>query len=207
MMEVFGRIWKTLAGTRPGCRAPWGGVIVGTLRLTLLLVFALAGLAVFEAVSPAEAQAPVAVTVAFEASTYTVAESDDSSTTDVTENAVEVKVTLSADPLREVIIPITRTNQGGATNSDYSGVPTSVTFASGDTEKTFTFTATPDTADDDEDQVKLSFGTLPAGVTAGATAETTVSITDDDDPQVTVSFGAATYRAYEGPGITKPKPR
>ena len=112
MMEVFGRIWETLAGTRPGCRAPWGGVIVGTLRLTLLLVFALAGLAVFEAVSPAEAQAPVAVTVAFEASTYTVAESDDSSTTDVTENAVEVKVTLSADPLREVIIPITRTNQG-----------------------------------------------------------------------------------------------
>ena len=203
MMEVFGRIWKTLAGTRPGCRAPWGGVIVGTLRLTLLLVFALAGLAVFEAVSPAEAQAPVAVTVAFEASTYTVAESDDSSTTDVTENAVEVKVTLSADPLREVIIPITRTNQGGATDSDYSGVPTSVTFASGDTEKTFTFTATPDTADDDEDQVKLSFGTLPAGVTAGATAETTVSITDDDDPQVTVSFGAATYRAYEGPGITR----
>ena len=202
MMEVFGRIWKTLAGTRPGCRAPWGGVIVGTLRLTLLLVFALAGLAVFEALSPAEAQAPVAVTVAFEASTYTVAESDDSSTTDVTENAVEVKVTLSADPLREVIIPITRTNQGGATNSDYSGVPTSVTFASGDTEKTFTFTATPDTADDDEDQVKLSFGTLPAGVTAGTTAETTVAITDDDDPQVTVSFGAATYRAYEGPGIT-----
>ena len=178
---------------------------MGTLRpatALLIALIALAGLAVFEALSPAEAQAPVAVTVAFEASTYTVAESDDSSTTDVTENAVEVKVTLSADPLREVIIPITRTNQGGATNSDYSGVPTSVTFASGDTEKTFTFTATPDTADDDEDQVKLSFGTLPAGVTAGTTAETTVAITDDDDPQVTVSFGAATYRAYEGPGIT-----
>ena len=183
-----------------------GGGVMGTLRLAtalLIALIALAGLAVFEAVSPAEAQAQVAVTVAFEASTYTVAESDDSSTTDVTENAVEVKVTLSADPLREVIIPITRTNQGGATDSDYSGVPTSVTFASGDTEKTFTFTATPDTADDDEDQVKLSFGTLPAGVTAGTTVETTVSITDDDDPQVTVSFGAATYRAYEGSGFTR----
>ena len=177
---------------------------MGTLRpatALLIALIALAGLAVFEAVSPAEAQAPVAVTVAFEASTYTVAESDDSSTTDVTENAVEVKVTLSADPLREVIIPITRTNQGGATDSDYSGVPTSVTFASGDTEKTFTFTATPDTADDDEDQVKLSFSTLPAGVTAGTTAETTVSITDDDDPQVTVSFASAAYTAYEGPDI------
>ena len=193
-----------------GCAIPvaWrkvgGGGVVLTLRLAtalLIALIALAGLAVFEAVSPAEAQAPVAVTVAFEASTYTVAESDDSATTDVTENAVEVKVTLSADPLREVIIPITRTNQGGATNSDYSGVPTSVTFASGDTEKTFTFTATADTADDDEDQVKLSFGTLPAGVTAGTTAETTVSITDDDDPQVTVSFGAATYTAYENNSV------
>ena len=204
MMEVFGRIWKTLAGTRSRLRPPKSGGVVGTLRpatALLIALIALAGLAVFEALSPAEAQAPVAVTVAFEASTYTVAESDDSSTTDVTENAVEVKVTLSADPLREVIIPITRTNQGGATNSDYSGVPTSVTFASGDTEKTFTFTATPDTADDDEDQVKLSFGTLPAGVTAGATAETTVSITDDDDPQVTVSFASAAYTAYEGPDI------
>ncbi len=145
---------------------------------------------------PAHAQTP-AVTVEFEHSTYTVAETDDSMTMAVTENEVEVKVTLSADPLRPVTIPITKTNEGGATNSDYSGVPTSVTFASGDTEKTFTFTATSDTAGDDEDKVKLGFGTLPTGVTAGTTSETTVSITDDDDPQVTVSFGAATYTAAE----------
>ena len=151
---------------------------------------------------PADADAKVldltAVTVEFEQSTYTVAESDDSSTTDVTENEVEVKVTLSADPARQVIIPITKTNEGGATNSDYSGVPASVTFASGETEQTFTFTATSDTADDDEDEVKLGFGTLPTGVTAGTTAETTVSITDDDYPNITVSFGAATYSVDEG---------
>ena len=147
---------------------------------------------------PAQAQTPVAVTVEFEQSTYTVAESDDADTMDVTENAVEVTVTLSADPLREVIIPITKTNEGGATNSDYSGVPNSVTFDSGEMEQTFTFTATADTVDDDEDKVKLSFGTLPTGVTAGTTAETTVSITDDDYPNITVSFGAATYSADEG---------
>ena len=138
------------------------------------------------------------VTVEFEQSTYTVAESDDSSTTDVTENEVEVKVTLSADPERTVTIPITTTPEGGATSSDYSGVPTSVTFDSGETEQTFTFTATADTVDDDREKVKLSFGALPAAVTAGATAESTVSITDDDDPQVTVSFGASTYTADEG---------
>ena len=149
---------------------------------------------------PAQAQDPdpVAVTVEFEESTYTVAETDDAETMDEEEHKVEVTVTLSADPEREVIIPITRTNEGGATNADFSGVPTSVTFASGETEQTFTFTATADTADDDEDKVKLSFGTLPTGVTAGTTSETTVSITDDDYPIITVSFGAATYSADEG---------
>ena len=146
----------------------------------------------------ARTAADTPVTVEFEHDTYTVAESDDTSTTDVTENAVEIKVTLSAAPGRTVTIPITKTNEGGASNSDYSGVPASVTFASGVTEQTFTFTATSDTDDDDEDKVKLSFGTLPDAVTAGTTSETTVSITDDDDPQVTVSFGAATYTADEG---------
>ena len=168
------------------------------IRSTLLSFgLGLALLYVLTLTLSAQAQDPVAVTVEFEASTYTVAETDDATTTDVTENEVEVTVTLSMAPGREVIIPITTTNEGGATNSDYS-VPASVMFASGDTEQTFTFTATSDTADDDEDKVKLSFGTLPTGVTAGTTAETTVSITDDDYPQVTVSFGAATYTADEG---------
>ena len=139
-----------------------------------------------------------AVTVEFEDSTYTVAESDDSETTDMTENAVEVKVTLSADPGRTVIIPITKTNEGGASNSDYSGVPASVTFDSGETEQTFTFTATADTVDDDLEKVTLSFGTLPTGVTAGTTSETTVSITDDDYPNITVSFRLAAYTVNEG---------
>ena len=144
----------------------------------------------------------VVVDVEFGASTYTVAETDDATTTDEEEHKVEVTVTLSADPGRTVIIPITKTNEGGATNSDYSGVPASVTFASGETEQTFTFTATADSADDDEDKVKLGFGTLPAGVTAGTTSETTVSITDDDFPQITVSFGAATYSVDEGFSVT-----
>ena len=129
------------------------------------------------------------VTVSFGAATYTAAEG----------GTATVTVTLSADPERTVVVPITKTEQGGATSADYSGVPATVTFNSGDTSKTFTFTATQDMGDDDGESVKLAFGSsLPAGVRAGATDETTVSITDDDDPQVTVSFGAATYTAAEG---------
>ena len=128
------------------------------------------------------------VTVSFGAATYTAAEG----------GTATVTVTLIADPERTVAIPVTKTEQGGASASDYSGVPASVTFNAGDTSKTFDFAATADTVDDDGESVKLGFGALPTGVRAGATDETTVSITDDDDPAVTVSFGASTYTAAEG---------
>ena len=112
--------------------------------------------------SPVSAQ-NIAVTVAFEQAAYTVEESDDTLTQTVTENVVEVKVTLSADPQRQVVIPIVATNQGTATGADYSTLPASVTFESGDTEKTITFTATHDVIDDDGESVKLSFGSTQPG--------------------------------------------
>ena len=116
---------------------------------------------------------PVEVTAAFESSTHTVTEGD----------TVDVKVTLSKNPEREVVIPITATNQDGATGGDYSVTPTSLTFISGETKKSLTFAAANDTVDDDGESVKLSFGTLPGGVSAGTTGEATVSITDrPEDP-------------------------
>ena len=112
-------------------------------------------------------------------------------------------VTLSADPERTVEIELTAEPQGGATSADYSGVPTSVTFAAGQTEQMFTFSATQDDEDDDGEKVLLAFGTpLPAGVSAGTTTKTTVSITDDDVPQVTVSFNQAAHTVAEGGMVT-----
>ena len=141
------------------------------------------------AVYGVESDQPLAMpTASFERATYSVTES----------GSVTVKVQLSEDPKRTVTIPLTATNQGGATGADYSGVPASVTFQSGDTEKSFTFTAADDTDDDDDESVKLGFGTLPTGVTAGTTSETTVSIRDNDDPAVTVSFELADYSVAEG---------
>ena len=128
------------------------------------------------------------VTVSFAQSAYSVAEG----------GTQTVRVTLSADPERSVTIPITTLDEGGASNSDYSGVPASVVFASGEAAKTFTFSATQDTEDDDGESVRLTFGPLPTGVTEGATTETVVSITDDDVPAVTVSFGQGSYSVAEG---------
>ena len=135
------------------------------------------------------------VTVSFQSDKYTVPESDDPATTSDTENEVTISVVLDKDPERTVVIPITKTNQGGARRVDYSvdPDPANVTFnAGGDLTQTFTFTATPDTDDDDGESVLLGFGTMPdARVTAGTTSQSTVSITDDDLPEVTVKFGAS----------------
>ena len=134
-----------------------------------------------------------AVTVSFGASSYTVAEG----------SSLTVTVELSGAPEREVEVALTHTAQGNTTAADYSGVPTSVTFASDETSKTFTFTAAADDADDDGDSVVLGFETpLPDGVSAGANATSTVSITDDDVPSVQVSFGAASYTVAEGLSVT-----
>ena len=129
------------------------------------------------------------VTVSFEQGTYTVAEG----------GTVEVTVTLDPDPERTVTIPITKANQGTASDADYSGVPANVVFNSGETEKSITFSATQDTIDDDGESVRLAFGSpLPTDVTAASPQEAVVSITDDDVPSVTVSFEQGTYTVAEG---------
>ena len=121
-----------------------------------------------------------AVTASFGQASYGVAEG----------STVEVTVTLSADPEREVTVPLTHDPQGDTGSGDYSGVPESLVFQIGDTEKSFTFSATDDDIDDDGKSVTLGFGTMPTDVTAGTTA--TVTITDNDTAGVTVSKTALT---------------
>ena len=132
------------------------------------------------------------VQVEFGSGTYTAAEG----------GTVTVTVTLDFDPKRTVTIPIDKTDQDGAGDADYSGVPENVVFDSGDTEKTFTFTAASDNVDDDGESVKLTFGTLPAGVSEGSTRETVVTITDDDVPDVKVGFEQAAYTVDEGSSVS-----
>ena len=133
----------------------------------------------------------VPVTVSFGSSAYAVVEG----------NTVAVKVKLSADPERTVEVPITVTTTDGADSADYSGVPASVVFNSGDTEKTFDFEAIQDTVDDDGERVRLTFGTLPPRVASASPSQAVVSITDDDVPSVTVSFEEASYAVAEGDSV------
>ena len=130
-----------------------------------------------------------AVTVQFSQGSYTVAEGA----------TLSVTVTLSADPERTVVVPIAAVNQGTASDADYSGVPSSVTFDAGEMSKSFTFSATQDTNNDDDESVQLGFGSLPdAALSAGVPDETTINITDDDVPAVTVQFSQGSYTVVEG---------
>ena len=130
-----------------------------------------------------------AVTVQFGQASHTLTEGE----------TVNVTISLSEDPLQETVIPLTATNQGGASSADYSPLPATVTFAAGDRSKSFTFMATDDTEDDDDESVKLSFGTMPdVRITPGTPDEVTLNIVDDDDPQVSVRFVQAAYSVAEG---------
>ena len=143
--------------------------------------------------------APAGVTVVFGQAAYRVIEG----------GGVTVTVTLNEDPERTVEIPLEATNQGGASDSDYSGVPESVTFNSGETVKSFTLTAADDNLTEPGESVKIAFGILPSTpvpVTAGAPAETTVSINgksgQDTPTPPTVHFASATYSVAEGNTVT-----
>ena len=114
----------------------------------------------------------------------------------------QMEVSLSADPRRVVVIPLTVTPQDGVSPEDYSITTESVTFTPADwaTPKEVEFVTTGDDVDDDQEikDVLVGFGDLPPGVTVGTTPEATVRIYDDDFPQVTVSFGSDTYTVSEG---------
>ena len=109
----------------------------------------------------------VEVEVAYGAASYTATEGG---------AAAQVTVSLSDDPQRTVVIALTARNGNGATDDDYSGVPAQVTFASGQTARTFTVTATSDVDEDAGETVTLGFGELPKAVSAGNPANATITL-------------------------------
>ena len=126
------------------------------------------------------------VTVQFGAAAYTATEGG---------TAATVEVTLSEAPLRSVDVALSVTEAtGGATSADYLPLPASVTFAAGQTSRTFTVTAFDDSDDDNDESITIGFGTLSPGVTATSPETATVSLVDND---LTVQFGAAAYTATE----------
>ena len=110
--------------------------------------------------------------VTFGASFYTVSEGA----------TVTVLVDLSTVPTAPVTILLTKEHLGGATGTDYSGVPPSVTFTTEQTQHTFRVTATDDSVDDEGESLLLGFGPLPDGFAPGSPATARVTLMDNDMP-------------------------
>ena len=135
---------------------------------------------------------------AFGAAEYSVAEGD----------GVALEVRLDADPERTVEFPLTVT----PAREDLAGVPAAVTFAAGQTVRTFTVTVNGDEVDEDEDEhtVTFGFGPLPDRVTAADPSSAALVVTDDDHtPVVTTASpleaeenrtAVATLEAADGDG-------
>ena len=96
------------------------------------------------------------VDVSFASDTYTVDE----------DGSVEVELTLNADLERDATVPITVVNQDGATDQDYTA-PADVTFVAGETSKSFVITPVDDSVDEDDETLKVLFGTLPENLSPG----------------------------------------
>ena len=110
--------------------------------------------------------------VTFGASFYTASEGAEAT----------VFVDLSTAPTTPVTILLTKEHLGGATGTDYSGVPPSVTFTTEQTQRTFTVTATDDSVDDEGESLLLGFGPLPEGFAPGSPATARVILMDNDLP-------------------------
>ncbi len=131
---------------------------------------------------------PADNTVSFSHGTYAVAEG----------STANLTIELERPAAAPFTVPVVIGTLTTASSADYSGLPASVTFATGDTRKTFSVSGLQDDDDDDSELVYLAFGTLPSGIVSVAPANAFLFINDDDLPDVTVAFGATSYSVEEG---------
>ena len=95
-----------------------------------------------------------AIQVSFADSTYMVQEGGP---------GVEVMVRLNK-PRSNLRVPLTADGQGGADESDFTGVPQELVFEDSETEKTFTVVAMEDTEEENGEMVRLGFGAFSEGM-------------------------------------------
>ena len=99
------------------------------------------------------------VTVSFEPSTYTVAEGE----------RVTVRAVLSEAPGEETVVPLAIARGDGLTDEDFSGVPSRLVFAAGQTEASFVLAAHRDLIDEEDELVEFRFGaTVPVAEPSSA---------------------------------------
>ena len=93
-------------------------------------------------------------------------------------------------------------SNGTASNSDYSAINTTISFASGETSKTIVFSSTEDASTENNETVKITIEAsgsddIPVQISDGTA---TVTITDDD-AILPSYYSVADTQTYEGEGL------
>ena len=98
--------------------------------------------------------------------------------------AYSLGFSLSTKPGQTLTIPLTYTYLGGATAADFSGLPANVTFGENAKSARVTIRPVDDFEDDPGESLKVSFGTLPGGVSVSSWSgrSTIIPVIDDDAP-------------------------
>ena len=120
-------------------------------------------------------------TVAFSSGTYAIAEDGTSATIDVT---------LSATPTQAMSVQYSTSNGTATADSDYTAVSGTLSFASGETSKTFTIPIINDTVVESDETVNLTLSNPTGGATLGNPSAATLTISSDDSngQPTTVTF-------------------
>ncbi|MCX6049044.1 MAG: hypothetical protein NT075_28415, partial [Chloroflexi bacterium] len=132
---------------------------------------------------------PVLPTVQFSAASYSVGENGGTAT---------VTAILSAASSSPVTVNYATRNGTATVNSDYAAANGALTFAPGETSKTFAVAIMDDLIDENNETVELTLN-APNNALLGTPAVATLTITDNDNPP-TVQFSATAYQASETSG-------
>ncbi|MFN2129772.1 MAG: Calx-beta domain-containing protein, partial [Anaerolineae bacterium] len=150
---------------------------------------------------------PVSAVVGTPASTLTIVDDDGASTVQFSSSSYSVSegggtatitVTLSAPSAQSITVQYATSNGTATAGSDYTGTSGTLTFAPGQTVRTFSVAATEDSIDEANETVNLTLSNV-TNATLGTPSTATLTIVDNDDlPEV--QFDASSYSVDETAG-------